>query len=149
EGYLMPKRERPATSAQARKMKMIKATAPPPEVPAAPLYTAFIQIDRGQAPSANVHIAPVSMRDRSATWRIDLEVGSPGTNVSVMPPRAERRVVTPALRKLVRGRARPEPFRPKWTAQTFVPTAGPRIQRTRVLRKGKDLDPLLIFPPDG
>jgi hypothetical protein len=145
----MPKRERPTTSAQARKMKMIKATAPPPEPLGAPLHTAFIQVDRGQAPAANVRVAPVSTRGRSATWRIDLEVGSPGTDVSVVLPHAERRVVTPALRKRVRGRARPEPLRPKWAAQTFVPTPGPRIPRTRVLRRGKDLDPLLIFPPDG
>jgi hypothetical protein len=128
---------------------MIKATAAAPEPLEAPLHTAFIQVERGQAPATSVRVAPVSTRGRSATWRIDLEVDSPGTDVSVVLPRAERRVLTPALRKRVRGRARPDPFRPKWTAQTFVPIPGPRIPRTRVLRRGKDLDPLFIFPRMG
>jgi hypothetical protein len=143
----MPKRERPTTSAQARKMKRIKATAPPPMPP--PLHTAYIEVDREQPPAAHVRVAPVSTRGRNAIWRVELEVGSPGTDVSLVLPSAERRVVTPALRKRVHRRARPQPFRPEWASQTFVPAPGPKVPRSRVLHRGKDLDPLLVFPPDG
>jgi V8-like Glu-specific endopeptidase len=145
----MAKRERPITSAQARKMKAIKATAPPPEPPSAPLHTTFVQVERGQAPAASVRVAPVSTRGRSATWRIDLDVGRLGTDVSVVLPQAERRVVTPALRRSVFLPVPPETLPPKWAAQTSVPAPGPRIPRTRVLRRGNEMEPLFIFPPDG
>ncbi len=61
----MAKRERPITSAQARKMKTIKATAPPPEPLAAPLHTAFVQVERGQAPpAASVRVARAGLHTR-------------------------------------------------------------------------------------
>jgi V8-like Glu-specific endopeptidase len=110
-------------------------------------HSAFVVTDRREPPLASVKVVPVSTRGSSALWRVDLEIAGAAFGPRADPP-AERRVVTPALRRRARGRSEPLPFRPAWADQTFTPIRGPLVPRHRVLHRGKDLEPLFVFPPD-
>ena len=143
----MNRSTRPLTSAQARKKRPIRATQPSPQPMPTQTHSTFVTTDRREPPMASLRVVPVSTRGSSALWRVDLEIGG-AAFVPRTEPRAERRVVTATLRRRARGRAEPLPFRPAWASQTFTPIRGPLVPRHRVLHRGRELEPLFVFPPD-
>ena len=135
----MPRRQPPSLPLEPAQAE---ATSAPPSARAL-LHTAHVQVGRGGAPSAKARLA--RFHRRSQLPGASTNVGEPGTGSASWFP-APSDACSPRRSVRVRGRGRPPSFRPKWAAQTFVPTLGQKISRTRVLHKGEDLSRCL--PPD-
>ena len=145
----MARKQRPFQTARVRKMKPIRAKVPPPEPESRTIHSVFFDVEQQSTPSASVEIAAFSRRKSQTTWRVDLQAKAPVETRFSLAPRAEERIVTRAIRNRARKVRELEPVRPAWIDQRFVPQAVPRTARRRLVHRGAEVDPLIIFPPDG
>jgi V8-like Glu-specific endopeptidase len=145
----MARKQRPFPTARVRKMKPIRAKLAPPEPESRTIQSVFFDADRTTTPSAAVEIAPIARRKGKTTWQVDLHAKAPVDARFSLAPRAEEHIATRAIRKRARTFGELEPLRPAWVDQRFIPQQAPRTRRRRLFHRGREVEPFILFSPDG